>query len=490
MDCDLGITGLATMGANLARNGANHGFTIAVHNRSEGKTDLLMREHGGDGADGGSLVATRGTDDFIAALKRPRAIVMMVKAGKPVDDVIAELAPKLEPGDILIDGGNSLFSDTQRRGKALEATGIRYIGMGVSGGEVGALEGPSMMPGGDAEAYERIRPIVEKMAAQVEGEPCCAFLGSDGAGHYVKMVHNGIEYADMQLIAESYDLMRSAYGLDAATIADTFLAWNGGELDSYLIQITAEVLRKVDPQSKRPLVDVILDEAEQKGTGSWTAEQALHLGIPVTAIAEAVFARSLSARKGERVAASKALHGPSAARRDADASALDDLRDALFAAKIVAYAQGFDQLGAASKEFDWKLDLGTIARIWRGGCIIRAKFLDRIREAYAKDASLTNLLLMPYFHDAFERCEPALRRVVTLSVEHGIPIPAFSSALAYFDGFRRAAGPANLIQGLRDYFGSHTYRRTDVAGTFHILWSEGGAEVKTSDTPPLEPANV
>ncbi len=482
--CDIGITGLAVMGANLARNAARKGFAVAVHNRSADKTDELVRDHGSEG----TFVAAHDADALVRALKKPRAIVMMVKAGKPVDDVIAEILPKLDRGDVLIDGGNSLFTDTIRRSKDLEAKGIHFIGMGVSGGEVGALEGPSMMPGGDAEAYDGLKAIFEKMSAQVDGTPCCTFVGPGGAGHYVKMVHNGIEYADMQLIAESYDLLRSVYGLSAGEIADIFEGWNEGDLDSYLIEITAAVLRKTDGATEKPLVDVILDEAEQKGTGRWTAEQALEMGIPITAITEAVFARSLSALKDERVAASKRLPGPTTTPAEPTKGALDAIRDALYASKIVAYAQGFAQMTAASKQFDWKLDLGEIATIWRGGCIIRAKFLDRIKEAYADASSETNLLLVPYFRDGIERTESAWRDVVRLSVEYGVPIPAFSSSLAYYDGYRRANGPANLIQGLRDYFGSHTYKRTDKDGSYHTLWSEGGAELRTDGA--KEPAHA
>lgn len=477
MECDIGITGLAVMGANLARNAARKGFAVAVHNRSDAKTDELVREFGSEG----TFVAAHGVEKFVASLKRPRAIVMMVKAGKPVDDVIAEIAPHLDVDDILIDGGNSLFTDSERRAKELESRSIRYLGVGVSGGEVGALEGPSMMPGGDPAAYEHVRPMLEKMAAQVDGTPCCTYIGPGGAGHYVKMVHNGIEYADMQLIAEAYDLMRTVYGLPATRIADVFTAWKDGDLDSYLIEITAEVLQKADPQTGKPLVDVILDEAEQKGTGRWTAQQALEMGSPITAITEAVFARSISALKQDRVAASKLLCGPPDETIEPDGAALDAIRDALYASKIIAYAQGFEQMSAASKLFGWKLDLGKIATIWRGGCIIRAKFLDRIKDAYGQTSSETNLLTVPYFSAGVKTAENSWRSVASRAVERGVPIPAFSSSLAYYDGYRRANGPANLLQGLRDYFGSHTYKRVDQPGSYHIRWSEGGAEIKTGD---------
>ena len=471
---DLGVTGLAVMGANLARNAARKGVRVALHNRSTEKTKALVDEHGGEG----EFVAAGSIAEFVATLAKPRVIVAMVKAGSAVDAVIEELLPHLEAGDIVVDGGNSLFEDTRRRAKALEARGLNFVGMGVSGGEEGALEGPSMMPGGSREAWERIAPMVTKMAAQVDGTPCCAYMGPDGAGHYVKMVHNGIEYADMQLIAESYDLMRRVYGMDAAAIADVFTGWKTGDLDSYLIEITAAVLAKRDPSTGAALVDVILDEAEQKGTGRWTAQSALDLGVPITAITEAVYARALSARRGQRKAAEATFGAPSAAVLQPDRAALDKIRDALYASKIIAYAQGFEQLAVASETYGWMLDLGMIATIWRGGCIIRAAFLDRIRDAYARDSETASLLLQPYFAEAVKRTEPAWREVVTLAVRSGVAAPAFGAALAYFDGIRRAEGPANLLQGLRDYFGAHTYRRTDREGSFHIRWSQDGKEVQ------------
>ena len=474
---NFGVTGLAVMGANLARNLARNGFIVAVHNRTNEKTDAFIRDFGSEGA----FVAAHDVASFVASLKRPRSILLMVKAGKPVDDVIAEIVPHLEAGDILIDGGNSFFGDTRRRTKDLEAKGFRYIGAGVSGGEEGALEGPSIMPGGTEEAYRAIEPILTKIAAHVDGEPCCTYIGADGAGHYVKMVHNGIEYADMQLIAEAYDMMRQMLRLGATEIGDEFARWNEGDLDSYLVQIAAEVLHKHDDRSGKPLVDVILDEAEQKGTGRWTSQSALELGVPLTTITEAVFARSLSGRKAERVKASGILTGP--AKRfggeDKDMRIVDDIRDALYASKIVAYAQGFEQMKAAAKEYDWKLDLGTISTIWRGGCIIRARLLRRIKEAYDADPALDNLLLAPYFAKAVIDAQGAWRRVVVQAVDAGVPVPAFSSALAYYDGYRRERTPANLIQGLRDYFGAHTYRRTDGDGSFHTRWSQDGVEVKS-----------
>ncbi len=464
---ELGVAGLATMGANLARNAARHGFPVAIYNRHAERTDRLMATHGGEG----KFLPAHEIAAFVNSIAKPRPILLMVKAGKPVDDMIAEFLPHLESGDIFIDGGNSLFSDTRRREAALHDHGLRFIGMGVSGGEEGALEGPSMMPGGAREAYWRIEKMVTRMAAQVDGTPCCTYIGPDGAGHYVKMVHNGIEYADMQLIAEAYDLMRELGGLDAARIADAFDDWRQGELDSYLIEITAAVLRSRDPDGSAR-VDAILDEAEQKGTGRWTAQSALELGVPITAITEAVFARALSARRALRGRAAKLYP-----RAKADAAiAVDDIRDALYASKIVAYAQGFEQLAAASEEYKWDLRPGEISTIWRGGCIIRARFLDRIREAYAA-GPVANLLLADYFREAIARTEGAWRRVVAQAMQYGIAVPAFASSLAYFDGIRRARGPANLIQGLRDYFGAHTYHRLDRPGTFHTMWGEDGREV-------------
>jgi 6-phosphogluconate dehydrogenase len=468
---DIGVLGLAVMGANLARNAARKGFGVALFNRHAERTEELVREHGQEGRFFPSLALP----DFVASLKAPRAIVIMVQAGRPVDDVIEELTPYLEPDDIVIDGGNSLFSDTTRRYKACAAKRIRFVGMGVSGGEVGALEGPSMMPGGDRTAYDRIAPILNRMAASVDGTPCCVYVGPEGAGHYVKMVHNGIEYADMQLIAEAYDLMKSLYGLDAPSIADIFADWKQGDLDSYLIEITAAVLRKTDATGK-PLIDAILDEAEQKGTGRWTAQSALDLGVPLTAITDAVYARALSAQRDRRAELERKTSRRAAPTQKPDNAAIGAIRDALYASKIVAYAQGFEQMSSASSQFDWDLKLGDMAIIWRGGCIIRARFLDRIKDAYERDPKLTNLLLDDYFLSAVVGATDAWRRVVGLAVANGVPAPAFSSALAYYDGLSRARGPANLLQGLRDYFGAHTYRRLDRPGRFHTRWSEDGAE--------------
>jgi 6-phosphogluconate dehydrogenase len=474
-ECELGVTGLATMGANLARNMARNGFPVAVHNRTESRTRELLEHHG----DEGELVGTFSTEEFVAALARPRRILVMVKAGPPVDAVLEELAGHLDEGDLLIDGGNSFFEDTVRREQAMAERGLRFLGTGVSGGEEGALHGPSIMPGGGAEAYGLVEGVLTRIAAQVDGVPCCRLVGPGGAGHYVKMVHNGIEYADMQLIAEAYDLLGQGAGMGAAELADAFEGWNAGDLDSFLIEITAKVLRQVDAATGRPLVDVILDQAEQKGTGRWTVQSALELGVPVTGITEAVFARVLSSQKEQRTAAAKVLSGPSgrldAARADAF---VDDVRDALYASKVVAYAQGFEQIAAAAEANGWGVELGGLATIWRGGCIIRARFLDRIREAYEADPGLRNLLFAGYFRDAVGQAQDAWRRVVATAVELGIATPAFASSLAYYDGFRRERGPANLLQAQRDFFGAHTYRRTDRPGTFHTRWSEDGQEVE------------
>ncbi len=469
---DLGVLGLAVMGANLARNAAHKGFTVALFNRNTARTDKLVAEHGREGA----FVPARTVAEFVASLKAPRTIIIMVKAGKPVDDMIDELLEHLASDDIVIDGGNSLFSDTARRFKACKARDIRFIGMGISGGEEGALEGPSMMPGGERSAYDHVAPMVTRMAISVDGTPCCAYIGPEGAGHYVKMVHNGIEYADMQLITEAYDIMRTLYGLEAGAIGDIFAGWKTGDLDSYLIEITAAVLRK-DDAAGGALVDRIVDEAEQKGTGRWTAQSALELGVPLTAITEAVYARALSGRRSQRAAAERHYPHPEIAPRKPSPAEIDALRDALYASKIVAYAQGFEQMTAASALYGWDLNLGEIATIWRGGCIIRAVFLNRIREAYDADPKLANLLLGDYFRDAVVKAEAAWRQVIVLAVQNGVAVPAFSSALAYYDGLRRARGPANLLQGLRDYFGAHTYRRLDKEGSFHTQWGQDGTEV-------------
>ena len=470
-----GLTGLATMGANLARNVAHHEIPVAVHNRSGEKTRTFMDEHGSEGP----LSGYQSVEDWVGALATPRVLMTMVKAGDPVDAVIAEIVPHLDRGDVLIDGGNSLFRDTQRRHAALAEQGIHFLGVGVSGGEEGALNGPSIMPGGGRRPYdELVRPIFEAIAADVDGTPCCTYVGPDGAGHYVKMVHNGIEYADMQLIAESYDLLRYGVGLEVPEIAERFKAWNESELESFLIEISARVLAKTDEATGKPLVDVILDAAEQKGTGRWTAQNALELGVPLTGITEAVFARTLSALKRERTAASERLDGPTPTGGPGDAALAEDLEHALYASKIVSYAQGFAQMAAAADDEGWDIKLGEMATIWRGGCIIRARFLDRIREAYDAEPELSNLMLADFFQQALAQAQDPWRRVVARAAELGIPTPAFSSSLAYYDGYRRARGPASLIQGLRDLFGAHTYHRVDREGTFHIDWSGDGAETQ------------
>jgi 6-phosphogluconate dehydrogenase len=473
-----GLTGLATMGANLARNIAHHGIPIAVHNRTTSRMERFLSEHGSEGPINGYA----STEEWVQALARPRVLMSLVQAGAATDAVIEDIVPHVDPGDIIIDGGNAHFRDTQRRHAALAERGIHFLGVGVSGGEEGALNGPSIMPGGDREPYDEwVKPIFETIAAQVDGAPCCTYVGPDGAGHYVKMVHNGIEYADMQLIAESYDLLRNAAGLEVPQIAEIFKTWNGTELQSFLIEISARVLAKIDDATGKPLVDVILDAAEQKGTGRWTAQDALERGVPLTGITEAVFARSLSALKQERVHAAEILKGPGGRASSAsggDDALAGDLQHALYASKIVSYAQGFAQMAAAADAEGWNIDLGSMATIWRGGCIIRARFLDRIREAYDHEPALANLMLAEFFAEALEQAQDPWRRVVARAAELGIPTPAFSSSLAYYDGYRRERGPASLIQGLRDLFGAHTYKRVDREGAFHTMWGEDGREVE------------
>ena len=469
----IGVTGLAVMGRNLARNLARHGHVVAVHNRSVARTDSLIEEHG----DEGSFVPSEELSDFVASLERPRRIVIMVKAGGPTDAVIEELVPLVEPGDIIIDCGNAHFADTRRREAALRERGIHFVGCGVSGGEEGALLGPSIMPGGSVESYTALGPLFEDIAAKVDGTPCCVHVGPDGAGHFVKMVHNGIEYADMQLIAEAYDLLRQGLGLSPAELSRIFADWNEGDLESFLIEITAQVLAHTDAETGKPFVDVVVDQAEQKGTGRWTVQSALDLGVPITGIAEATFARALSAHPEQRQAAQRALPGP-AVEKVADRDAfIEDVRKALYASKVVAYAQGFDQIAAASAEYGWDIDRGAMATIWRGGCIIRARFLDRIRQAYDADPKLPSLLVAPYFRDAVADGQESWRRVVAYAANSGVPSPAFSSSLAYYDGLRANRLPAALVQGLRDLFGAHTYRRVDKEGTFHTMWAEDGREV-------------
>jgi 6-phosphogluconate dehydrogenase len=477
-DRHFGLTGLATMGANLARNVAHHDIPVAVHNRTTSRMQKFVADHGSEGPISGH----ESVEDWVGALAQPRVLMSMVQAGQATDAVIDEIAPHLDRGDILIDGGNANYRDTQRRHAKLAEQGIHFLGVGVSGGEEGALNGPSIMPGGDHEPYDQsVKPIFEAIAARVDGTPCCTYVGADGAGHYVKMVHNGIEYADMQLIAESYDLLRNGLGWEVTQIAERFKEWNEGELESFLIEISGRVLSKTDDATGQPLVDVILDAAEQKGTGRWTAQDALELGVPLTGITEAVFARSLSALKDQRVHAGGVLAGPSEPRAGSDApgdSLADDLEHALYASKIVSYAQGFAQMAAAADAEGWNIDLGSMATIWRGGCIIRARFLDRIREAYDSEPSLDNLMLADFFARALANAQDPWRRIVGRAAELGIPTPAFSSSLAYYDGYRRARGPASLIQGLRDLFGAHTYKRIDREGTFHIMWGEDLREVE------------
>ena len=469
----IGVSGLAVMGRNLARNLARNGFSVALHNRTPARTRSLVEEHG----DEGTFVPTESLEDFVAALERPRRVVIMVKAGGPTDAVIDELVPLLDEGDIVIDCGNAHFADTRRRESALREHGLHFVGAGVSGGEEGALLGPSIMPGGSAESYATLGPMFEKIAAQVDGTPCCTHIGPDGAGHFVKMVHNGIEYADMQLIAEAYHLLRDGLGASPAELAEIFAEWNSGDLESFLIEITAEVLGHVDAATGSAFVDVVQDQAEQKGTGRWTVQIALDLGVPVTGIAEATFARALSAHPSQRAAARAALPGPGAAPSVDRATFVEDVRKALYASKVVAYAQGYDQMAAASAEYGWDIDLGATATIWRGGCIIRARFLDRIRSAYS-DTSLSSLLVDPYFRDAVAEGQDSWRRVVAHAAAAGIPTPAFSSSLAYYDALRAERLPAALIQGLRDYFGAHTYRRVDREGSFHTLWGGDRSEVE------------
>ena len=464
----IGLTGLAVMGRNLARNIARHGHTVAVHNRTTSRMTSLVEEY----ADEGDFVGSERLEDFVGSIRRPRAVIVMVKAGAATDAVIDELVPLLDEGDIVVDAGNAHYEDTRRRERALAERGLHFVGMGVSGGEEGALNGPSIMVGGSDDAYATLGPVLESIAAQVDGTPYCAHVGPDGAGHFVKMVHNGIEYADMQLIAEAFDLLRSALGLAPADLAEVFRGWNDGDLESFLIEITADVLAHEDIVTGQPFVDVVADAAEQKGTGRWTVQSALDLGVPITGIAEATFARSLSGHLDQRAAARETFGSGTADLGVGDRDGfVDDVRAALYASKVVAYAQGFDQMRAGSDAYGWDVDLGRMATIWRGGCIIRARFLDRIADAYDGQGDPATLLVDPYFADAVSRGLDAWRRVVAATARGGVPTPAFSSSLAYFDALRRDRLPAALIQGLRDNFGAHTYRRTDRDGTFHPAWA-------------------
>ena len=471
---DIGVTGLAVMGSNIARNFARHGYTVALHNRSISRTDALVREHGTEG----NFVRTESIPEFVAALQKPRRVLILVKAGDATDAVIDELAGAMEPGDIIIDGGNARYTDTIRREKAMAARGLHFVGAGISGGEEGALNGPAIMPGGPTESYVSLGPLLEEISAHVDGVPCCTHIGPDGSGHFVKMVHNGIEYSDMQLIGEAYQLLRDGLELPASQIADVFADWNTGELASYLVEITAEVLRQTDAKTGGPLVEVILDRAEQKGTGRWTVQSALDLGVPVTGIAVAVFARALSGSSPQRAAAAGLASGHLGERPVDQSAFIEDVRQALYASKIVAYSQGFNQIQAGSAEYGWQIKLGDLATIWRGGCIIRATFLDRIKDVYAADPGLASLLAAPYFRQAVESAVDSWRRVVCTATGLGIPIPGFAVALSYYDSLRATRLPAAaLIQGQRDYFGAHSYGRVDAPGSFHTRWSAGRDEV-------------
>jgi 6-phosphogluconate dehydrogenase len=486
---DIGLVGLAVMGQNLALNIADHGFQISVYNRTTEKTDKFVAENP---STPGGVVGSKTLEEFVGSIAKPRKIVILVQAGKATDAVIDSLTPLLSPGDIVIDGGNSLWTDTIRREKAYAAKGLRFIGSGVSGGEEGARFGPSLMPGGDFAAWLELKPIWEAVAAKVDektgkpipgaapgkpvkgGVPCTTYIGADGAGHYVKMIHNGIEYGDMQMICEAYALLKGLLGLKPAEMSAIFAEWNKGILDSFLIEITTDILKQKDPVTGKPFVDVVLDVAGQKGTGKWTATNALDMGIPAPTIAEAVFARCVSAIKDERVAASKILKGPSKKYRGSKKALLDAIRDALYCSKICSYAQGFQLMRAAQVEYKWKLNFGEIAKIWRGGCIIRAAFLQKITDAYKRKPDLANLLLDPYFNKTFKGAQANWRKVVALAAECGVPTPTFSASLAYYDGYRSARLPANLLQGQRDFFGAHTYERVDQprGKFFHIDWPD------------------
>ncbi|HZL46413.1 MAG TPA: NADP-dependent phosphogluconate dehydrogenase [Opitutaceae bacterium] len=486
---DVGLIGLAVMGQNLALNIADHGFQLSVYNRTTEKTTKFVAENPNTP---GGLVGTTTLQEFVQSVSTPRKVILLVQAGAPTDAVIDSLVPLLQAGDIIVDGGNAKWTDTIRRGKALRGKGLRFIGSGVSGGETGARFGPALMPGGDAGAYKELEPVWNAIAAKVDaktgrplaggkpgqpvvgGVPCATYVGPDGAGHYVKMIHNGIEYGDMQMICEAYDLMRGLLGLKAADIGEVFAQWNKGSLDSYLIEITADILQQKDPVTKRKaLVDVVLDTAGQKGTGKWTSINALDMGVPAPTVAEAVFARCLSAIKEERVAASKILKGPGTKKYPgAKKALLQAIHDALYCSKICSYAQGFQLMREAQKEYRWTLNFGSIAQIWRGGCIIRAVFLQKITEAYARNPRLANLLLDPYFNKIVRNAQTNWRKVVALAAQYGIPAPTFSSALNYYDGYRAARLPANLLQAQRDYFGAHTYERVDQprGKFFHLDW--------------------
>jgi len=468
-NCDIGLIGLAVMGENLALNIASRGFRIAVYNRTASVTDAFVAGRGKLP----NVVGCQSLEELVAALATPRKIMMMVKAGPAVDELIETLTPLLSPGDVLIDGGNTLYSDTERRTREAEAKGLLFVGTGVSGGEEGALKGPSLMPGGSPAAWPLVQPIFQAIAAKVgpKGDiPCCDWVGPRGAGHYVKMVHNGIEYGDMQLICEAYWLLKHGAGLSNDDLAKVFAEWNQGDLDSYLIEITRDIFTVRDPETGEFLVDQILDTAGAKGTGKWMSQHALDLGVPSTLVTEAVYARCLSALKEARVRASRVLQGPDMPSHDRPAEFVEQVRQALYASKIASYAQGYVQLAAAAKEHDWPLDYAAIAMMWRGGCIIRAQFLERIAEAYRAQPGLENLMLAPYFTAALTQAQQAWRHVIATAATIGLPVPAFMTALAYYDGYRHARLPANLLQAQRDYFGAHTYQRIDKPGTFHTEW--------------------
>jgi 6-phosphogluconate dehydrogenase len=477
---DIGLVGLAVMGENLVLNMESHGFTVAVFNRTTSKVDAFV-----DGrAKGKKIIGTRSPQELVAALKSPRKIMIMVKAGAAVDDVINEFVPLLSPGDILIDGGNSHFPDSTRRTRELKEKGLLFIGTGVSGGEEGALKGPSIMPGGNPDAWPAVKSIFQAIAAKVaDGTPCCDWVGPEGAGHFVKMVHNGIEYGDMQLICEAYQLLRELLKTEPAALRDVFDRWNKGPLDSYLIEITRDILGFVDQETKQPMIDLILDTAGQKGTGKWTVVSACDLGTPLTLIGEAVFARCLSAQKEERVAASKILKGPSRSFDLPRESFIDAIEQALYASKIVSYAQGFALMDAMAAESKWEINKGGVALMWRGGCIIRSAFLGKIKEAFDLNPKLPNLLLDNYFRGEIERCQNGWRKALSAALANGIPVPAMTSALTYFDGYRSERLPANLLQAQRDYFGAHTYERVDRprGQFFHTNWTgRGGTTASTS----------
>ena len=475
---DIGLIGLAVMGENLVLNMENKGFTVAVYNRSVEKVENFVQGRG----KGKNFLGARSIEEFVGMIKRPRKVMMLVKAGQPVDELIEQLLPFLEAGDIVIDGGNSHFPDTIRRAKYIENKGLLYIGTGVSGGEEGALTGPSIMPGGSPAAWEHVKPVFQAIAAKVDdGTPCCDWVGENGAGHFVKMVHNGIEYGDMQLINEAYHMLKDIVGLTYEEMHQTFADWNKGELDSYLIEITRDILAFKDSDGQ-PMVEKIMDTAGQKGTGKWTGIEALNLGIPLTLIVEAVFARSLSSFKDERVRASKILERKVPVFKGDKKYLVNDIRDALYAAKIVSYAQGYSLMRGAAKEYNWNLNYGGIALMWRGGCIIRSAFLGKIKEAFDHNAKLENLLLDPYFTKTVLNAQEGWRRVIAAAVEQGVPVPAMSSALAYFDGYRSAQLPANLLQAQRDYFGAHTYERIDKprGEFFHTNWTGRGGDTSSS----------